>query len=469
MKLFRLPRRNAGFHIPASLTLLLAAFTGQSFASQAGLTDDQLEYGTRPKDRRFLRDFTSEAIRDFDVPFDLLAKGQQALQKETGVRLYFDYYGDFLGNPSGGLSHSVGYTHEIVMGGDFDLDRILGWKGAVFTASFGEGTGHNLSQNIGNYFTASESYVQDTGVLYDLYLTQKLFNGKLDLRIGRMTTGQFFASLPAFGLQVNGGINGNPNNFFSNAPFHAGITSTWGVMIKYKPADTTYVSAGIFQASPRLGDSAYHGLNFSICPGDGLLTMLEAGWKPDFGATGPGAATGLSKSGETAEPANPGLPGIYKIGSYYSSYTFDKFSGGVETNAYGFYAMAQQMVWRSAHNKNNNFSLWGGVTYSPQTDLSLMPVMGYAGTIWQGLVPGRDQDQWLFTFLTGNFSSPYGDSLANLGTPSPTYEAVLETSYVIQINQYLGIQPDLQYIIRPGGSGTICNALVIGVQVVVSF
>ena len=49
-----------------------------------------------------------------------------------------------------------------------------------------------------------------------------------------------------------------------------------------------------------------------------------------------------------------------------------------------------------------------------------------------------------------------------------TYEAVLETSYVIQLNKYLGLQPDIQYIIRPNGYGNIPNALVIGLQAVQS-
>lgn len=199
------------------------------------LTEDQLEYGTKAKDQRFWHGVEAEATKDFNTPFDRLAQGQASLQKETGVRLYFDYYGDFLANPTGGLSQSVGYSHKIVFGGHFDLDKIMGWKGAVLTASFAEGAGYNLSNNVGNYFIVSESYVQDTGVLFNLYLTQKLLDDTLDLRIGRMSAGQMFANLPAFGLQVNGGINGNPNNFFNNAPFHAGITATNAAMIKYKP------------------------------------------------------------------------------------------------------------------------------------------------------------------------------------------------------------------------------------------
>ena len=399
-------------------------------ANEAGPTEDQLEYGTRSKDRRFLHEVAAEVSKDFNAPFNMLADGQAWLAKETGVRLYFDYYGDFLANPTGGLSQSVGYTHEIVVGGHFDLEKIIGWSGASITASFAEGAGYNLSNNVGNYFVVSESLVEGTGVLFDLYLPQKLFDDKLDLRIGRMSAGQMFATLPAFGLQVNGGINGNPNNLFSNAPFTAGITATNSAMVKYKPTKETYASAGIFQATPRLGLYAYHGADFSIQPGDGILMMYEAGWKPTFGAT----KAGQSKDKEVVE--NPGLPGIYKLGGYYSNYTFAQFSGGQIYNAYGFYAMGPQMGWRS---------------------------------IWQGIIPGRDQDQWLTCFLISNFSSAYANSPSNPGTTTPTYEAVLETSYVIQLNKYLGIQPDLQYIIRPNGYGNIPNALVIGLQAVVSF
>ena len=68
-----------------------------------------------------------------------------------------------------------------------------------------------------------------------------------------------------------------------------------------------------------------------------------------------------------------------------------------------------------------------------------------------------------------NFSSEYANSISTPGSTTPTYEAVLETSYVIQLNKYLGVQPDIQYVIRPNGYGNIPNALVIGLQAVLSF
>jgi porin len=445
------------------VVLALAACPMACPGNELGPTDDQLEYGTRAKDRRFLQEVSADVAKDFNAPFDLLAREQEAIRKKTGVTIYFDYYSNFLGNPSGGLSQSSAYSHEIVAGAHFDLEKMTGWQGATLTASFGEGTGRQLSQDIGNYFGVSEAYVGDYGALFDLYLTQKLFDDKLTLRVGRMSAGQMFATLPAFGLQVNGGINGNPNSLFSNAPFHAGITATNAGMAKYDLTKTTYVSGGVFQATPRLGLARYHGTDFSIRPGDGILTMYEAGWKPTFGAGKAGLARDQAGSG------NPGLPGIYKAGGYYSNYTFDRFSGGEIANAYGFYSLGQQMVWRSEDNQNDNFSVWGGTVYSPQTDISLVPLMGMAGTIWQGLIPGRDQDQWLTCFLIGHFSEAYANSVSDTGATTPTCETVLETSYVIQLNKYLSVQPDLQYIIRPNGDGDIQNALVIGLQIALSF
>jgi len=45
-----------------------------------------------------------------------------------------------------------------------------------------------------------------------------------------------------------------------------------------------------------------------------------------------------------------------------------------------------------------------------------------------------------------------------------TYEVAIELTYIIQARRWLQVQPDLQYIINPGGTGKIPNALVLGFQ-----
>lgn len=46
---------------------------------------------------------------------------------------------------------------------------------------------------------------------------------------------------------------------------------------------------------------------------------------------------------------------------------------------------------------------------------------------------------------------------------------VLEATYQAQITPWLSVQPDLQFIIQPGGNGSIPNALVLGLSASVAF
>jgi porin len=168
--------------------------------------------------------------------------------------------------------------------------------------------------------------------------------------------------------------------------------------------------------------------------------------------------------------ASLGLPGTYILGGYYSNFKFPELNGtNIQTNVYGFYAMGQQMLWRNAADPNTNFSLWGGLTYSPQQDIALLPLMGFAGTIWQGVIPRRDRDQLLLTYLVSGFSRDYGDAVVAMGRQRPTAEQVLEVSYAIFLTANYTIQPDIQYIIRPNGTNEAKNSVVLGVQFTANF
>lgn len=410
----------------------------------------------------------TEAIPLWNVP--AWVNQEFGTLKDSGVRPFVTYYGVFQGNPVGGIDQSTAWSQELVFGAALDLDKLFKLPGASLVISGADAAGRNLSDDIGNIFTASQAYVTPTMMFYELYWQQSLFDGALEFRIGRLSSGDTFAALPAFGLQVNGGINGNPLTVFLNSEFTASPNATWAAYARYAPATDTYVSAGIYQATERLGVTAYHGLDFSIRPEDGVLLLGEIGWTPTFGQTPePSGKDGKS----TAAPASgspSGLPGIYAAGIYYSNLPEEEFTGGgTQQHSLGLYAMAQQMLWRSRANPNISFSLWGGATGNPQPEIATMPVMGFAGAIWQGLIPGRDQDQTLFSFLVGGWSSDYANAASAQGAGRPTAESVLEWSYIVQLTPNLTIQPDIQYVLRPGGTGNIGDALVLGLQFGASF
>jgi porin len=50
-----------------------------------------------------------------------------------------------------------------------------------------------------------------------------------------------------------------------------------------------------------------------------------------------------------------------------------------------------------------------------------------------------------------------------------TYESTLEIDYGVWVTPWLSVQPNLQYLIDPGGTGRISNAFVLGMHTGVTF
>jgi porin len=386
---------------------------------------------------------------------------------EAGVTPFFNYWGVFQANPVGGLNQGAAYSHEILFGATFDLEKLAGWPGAKFRLSGGEGTGRNLSTTIGNVFNTSQAFVITTAVFYEMFLEQSLFDGALTLKAGRVAAADDFCNLPAFGLQVTGGLDGTPTSFFLNSNFTSSPNATWGAVVSVKPGHDTYINYGIYQADDRIGQIPYHGLDFSIRPGDGVLMLAEIGWEPTF-ALSSAPAKGPGKSSPT-DASWPGLPGTYSFGGYYSNFPLTSATNPSvsERHTFGFYLLGQQTVWQSRNHPDRNFALWSGVTYSPQLQVAQMPFMAFGGTVWQGPIPGREQDQLLCTWMTGILGPAFAPDPAQANQKS-TAETVLDFSYVYQISSNIFFQPDLQVIIRPNGTNTP-TALVLGAQIGCNF
>jgi porin len=165
-----------------------------------------------------------------------------------------------------------------------------------------------------------------------------------------------------------------------------------------------------------------------------------------------------------------GYRGHYWFGAYYSSWDYPQFGVSNTTpNAYGLYWHADQMVFQENPGSDQGLTLWTAFVLCPQQNISKVPFQWNAGTVYQGLVPGRDKDMTVFGLAWGNFSSDYSSAGNAYNGETATYECALEWGYRIQLNSFFYIQPDLQYIIRPGGTGSIPNALVLGAQVGVNF
>jgi len=406
---------------------------------------------------------------------------------DGGVELSASYTNNIAGNPTGGKSRGFTYTDNTSFGVQLDFGKMVGWQGLTLDVAGLNRAGSSLSQdNIGNQFTVQQVYGGQTAMFYALVLEQRLLDDKINIKVGRFSTGDDFASSPLYWLYMNNGIDGNPQALPVNTQFSAYPWAVWAARLRVEPTPEVNAMVGAYQVSNRVFNRDYHGLDWSIRSGDGVLMIGQVGWTPEFfkrpvekQAASDGksmVATKARSEGKSFKAISPeaemkGLPGHYWFGAYFSPWTFQDIgsAGNTVTNSYGFYWHADQMVWQESPGSDQGLTLWSAFVLSPQQNIAKLPFQANAGAVYKGLIPTRDEDFTVFGFVYGKFSSDYAGAVSDAGGGYPEYEIVLEAAYRINFSKFAYIQPDLQWVINPGGTGDIPNALVLGAQMGVTF
>jgi porin len=230
---------------------------------------------------------------------------------------------------------------------------------------------------------------------------------------------------------------------------------------------------GLYQVSNKTFNRYLHGVNFSFEPTDGVMFLGQVGWTPEFFRRPFKRVETEREENEElseAEENTHGLPGHYWFGAYYSTWEYAQFgSTQSAANAYGFYWHADQKVYQEAPGSDQGLTLWTAFVLSPQENIAKIPFQWNCGVAYQGVVPQRDQDIAMFGLAYGSFSDDYGNAGNAYNGEPVSYEMALEWGYRIQFNRFLYAQPNIQYIVQPGGTGSIPDAFVLGMQIGVTF
>lgn len=395
--------------------------------------------------------------------------GHRDFLDNRGVEISLTYTSNMAGNPVGG-SNPYGFTYcdNIALGCLITTEKLFGWHDGYFMISALQRNGLSLSQkNIGNQFPVQQVFGGSTFHYYELSYEQKFFDSQTSLKVGRLGAGDDFAVSTLYWLYMNNGIDGNPQGVPVNSRFSCYPNAVWGSRLKVNLTSTSVARLGVYQVTPF---NSVNGLNWNFYPSNGVMFLGQYSWNPEFFLT-PSATASLEKKETTSSKARVrGLEGHYWMGGYYSTMEYPQFNANSMTpNAYGFYWHADQTIYRVDSISNKGLILWSACVFSPQQNLSKLPFQVNSGAIYTGLIPGRDNDQTILGMIYGDFSSSYSSSQSASGNGSPKYEIVYEAGYRINFTKYAYFQPDLQWIINPGGLSSTPNALVVGAQTGVIF
>jgi porin len=149
-----------------------------------------------------------------------------------------------------------------------------------------------------------------------------------------------------------------------------------------------------------------------------------------------------------------------------------------------FYGVIDQILWRAGGGDRRELDFFLRASAGPG-DRNLIDRYFDTGLTLKAPLASRPDDTlglgFSFARISPQASWEERDVQAATGTPVPiqNFEAAIELTYKMQITKAWSFQPDLQYIIHPGGnisdpaiaSGTvpIPNALVVGARTLVKF
>jgi porin len=416
---------------------------------------------------------------------------------DCGVSVDLTETSEVLGNLSGGFAQGLDYDGLATLVVQMDSQRAFGWRGGLLNLSALDVHGDNLSaSNLGTLQTSSGIEADRSDRLWEAWFQQSFLYGRLDVKVGQQSLDQEFMDSQYAGLFVNT-MFGWPMvpsaDLLSGGPAYP--LSSLGVRLRAQPEGPWSYLVGVFDdnasglASGQPGDSQLldnHGVNFRLR--DRPLYIAEIQYSsPALGS--------LEYSGSQGV-----LPGTYRLGFWYDDGSFadqefgqdglslaDPSSSGSPRMHRGnssVYAVADQLVWRESPESEEGVGVFFRAMAAP-ADRNLASFSLNAGLTYRELFEHREDDvvglAMGYAQVSSRASALDRDADAFSGTAAPVRsgETFVELTYQYQVVPWWTLQPDVQYVFRPGagiadpddpsGTARIANELVIGLRTNIAF
>lgn len=470
----RLRARNAALGLLSALALTAAAPSGFAAGPETvtpGAREPAAEPGTpvEPVQAEPAEAKPAEAEAPEPKLFGDLGGLRPALDG-YGIDLGLSYIGETFGVVHGGVERGAIYQGQAGIALGVDLDKLLGWTGAKVYANALNIHGRGASRTLlgGNLMTVSNIEARSTTRLYRLYFEQSLFEDRASIRLGQIAADDEFITSDTAGGLINGTF-GWP--LLTAADVRGGGPAyplpQPGVRLQVKPAADLTLRAAAFSGNPG-------GRN---CPSGDPQQCDPNGIKFPF--SGGTFWIGEAAYSVNSEKGAPGLPGVYKLGFWHETGTFPAQLDPTTSRRgnWGAYAVVDQAVWRRPGSDEQGLNVFLRLGGAP-SDRNFISFYADAGIGFRAPFVGRPDDVVTLGGAFGHISAEaaQADRLAGPPTPVRDYEAVIELSYKATVLPGWTVQPDLQYIIHPGGNiespirpEVIPNALVLGLRNTLAF
>lgn len=350
-------------------------------------------------------------------------KPSTAQLEKDAVLFESAYTADWLRNFSGGIQSGNAYLGMLDFALTLNTGRTGLWNNGQVYLQIENTHGATPSDNLtGDIQVFSNIENGDYTYLYMAYYRHQLDD--LVITAGVHDLNSIFHASEVGSAFINSSFGIMPGASL-NFPFSIFPKNSLALVGEYQLNNRIIVNAGIYDGDPGTLDEYPYNLDLTVNSDQGYTAIAEIHL--------------IRKSEE-------GREGTYKIGTQYNSGQYVDFSNGDEkTGNFGVYAIADYMVTK-------DIGFFAQLSYAPE-QYNVNPIYGGAGMNLFSPFSNRDDDIIGLAFAYAKMNENF--NAFDLG-----HESVLELTYHWALSKNIVIQPDVQYIINPGATSGLDNALV---------
>ncbi|WP_158265304.1 carbohydrate porin [Blastopirellula marina] len=373
-------------------------------------------------DREQKAEDTDEAEVDEPWSGTLFGERFHVFGPNQSVTGEFAYTGEVFNNAHGGISTSgaTAYRGNLDLVLSIDMDACVGIPGGTFFIYGQNNHGRSITTDyVGDYQTLSNLDADPFSQISEYWWMQEFGEGNLWFKLGKQDANADFCA-----LDLAGDFIGSSFGVIPNVPLPTFPSPGMGAAAFVNWSDSLTLKAGIYDGDPHGGAWGFDNLG-----SNGTFSIFEAAWQPRFGA-------------------NAQLTGVYRLGVWRHSEDVEHLdgSGQSRTDNHGIYTAIDQLVYRENDDPESDegMGIFFQYGWAPEQYNEIGHYYG-GGLNYKGLIPGREDDYIGLGYAYAEWSRTLQKN------EGYSYEAVVELFYLIQVTDYMVLQPDLQFISNPGG------------------
>jgi porin len=242
-----------------------------------------------------------------------------------------------------------------------------------------------------------------------------------------------------------------------------------GIRLAFKPARDVVLRAAVLDGAPVDRPDGGHRV---FAQGDGLLLVGEAAFltRPVNEDRPLGSRFRIGRGGGSRP-----YDGKLAVGGWYYTAEFDDLSDREPDGrpvrhrwSAGAYVLADELVHRSAAQPRRQVNVFAQLGFG-DARVNRFGFYAGGGLVFSGLLPALENDELGLAVALARNGSHFIELQRQDAAPVTGTETAVELTWLVQIGKHLALQPDLQYVMRPGTDATRKNALALALRFEVSY